>query len=56
MKEWTVSHVMSLHGSMGSPGLQTGRAGFVIHAEKGLTWCLNGCLDQQFITASVAIT
>jgi len=43
----------------GYPCLQTGRAGFVIHPEKGLTQCLNGCLGQWFfsqITASVANT
>ena len=45
-------------GSMGTPGLQTGRAGFFIHPEKGLTWCLNGAWvgDSSANTAGVANT
>jgi len=45
-----VLHVFRMPASMGTPCLQTGRAGFVINPEKGLTQCLNGCLDQWFFS------
>jgi len=37
------SEVLSMILNVGTPCLQTGRAGFVIHPEKGLTWFLNRC-------------
>jgi len=35
VNKWSIIHAVWMPGSMGTPGLQTGRAGFVFHPEKG---------------------
>ena len=62
MSEW-VSELLAIHGfwmagSVGISGLQTGRAGFVIHLEKGWpgVWTDAWVSDCLVNTASVANT
>ena len=58
MNDWSIIHDFWMPGSMGTPSLQTGRAGFVIHPGKGWlsVWTDAWVSDSSANTASVANT
>ena len=58
MNKWSIIHVFWMPGSRGTPCLQTGRAGFVIHPGKGWlsVWMDAWVSDCSANTASLANT
>ena len=58
MNEQSIIHAFWMPGSMDTPGLQTGRADFVIHPEKGWlsVWADAWASDSSDNAASVANT
>ena len=56
MIEWIIIHAFWMPGSMGTPGLWTERAGFVLHPEKGWlsVWKDAWASNSSANTASIA--